>query len=103
MRPGQQDEADEIEWSASPGLTALHDLLRPLLDGGQPEHVTVLWDGRRADMFVDEDGVQKRLPVNVAATAIYRAAWLRRNPGTDPNSMPAIHGTAVLFERIVWH
>lgn len=74
----------------------------PLLDGGDLEHVSVLFGGRRADMFVDDRGIEKDLPRNEAATAIYRANWLSRHPGADPESIPAIYGLAVLFDRIVW-
>jgi hypothetical protein len=80
---------------------ALDALLRPLLDGDDYEHVTVLWRGRRADMFVGENSTDN-LPVNKAATSIYRAATLARSPGINAECLPRIHGTAVLFEEIIW-
>jgi len=43
-----------------------------------------------------------RLPVNVVASAIYRANWQAEYPATNPDELPAIHGTAVLFLRRVW-
>lgn len=85
-----------------PGNGVLRDLLTPLLEGGHLEHVTVLHNGQAADMFVDEDFRAKGLSRNETATAIYRNAWLTRNPGTDPESMPDIAGIAILFSRRVW-
>lgn len=35
------------------------------------EHVSVLFDGKPAHLFVDEDGSTKELPVNERASAIY--------------------------------
>ena len=75
-----------------------------------PEHVRVIRsvdepyrNGEEyLDMFVDETGHAKDLPRNEAATAIYRANWLRQHPGTDPESLPFIAGPAVLFDRRVW-
>lgn len=102
MRPGRETETQTADLPLEPGYDRLKQLIRPLLDGHDLEHVTVLYGDRRADMFVDEMGGCKGLPVNDAATAIYRAAAMRREPDTDPDSLPAIFGTAILFERIVW-
>lgn len=79
------------------------------------EHVNVLWKGKAAHMFVDEDGIMHRLPRNEKATRIYYNYTLRRyhskpekymyNDLTkDPNSayveIPGfqILGTAFLWE-----
>ncbi len=57
------------------------------------------------DLFVDElghvrhSGPKRR---NEDATAIYRANWLRRAGGADPEALPSIAGDAVLFHRIIW-
>jgi len=99
MRPGAAVETREVAYS---GFSALRPLFEELLDGGFPEHVAVLHDGKRADMFVDGDGIAKELDRNGAATAIYRNNTLTRAPGTDPESLPAIVGTAVLCSRRVW-
>jgi hypothetical protein len=95
-------ETRSAELAAEPGFDALDQLLRPLLDGGDLEHVNVFHDGRYTDMFVDEIGMLKGLPRNEAATAIYRNNTLVHVPGTNPESLPAIYGTAVLFNRKVW-
>lgn len=50
--------------------------------GGHSEHVTVLYEGKRASMFVHEFGRIQRLPRNEKATEIYFAASRAR--GIDP-------------------
>ena len=57
------------------------------------------------DMFVNEEGgiEPDPLPVNVAATAIYRFNVLFHEPGkVEAEDMPVIFGHAVLFEKRVW-
>lgn len=94
--------------SDPPTLQEIHKAVMPHLDGASHcEHVTVQHptkepDVPRADMFVDEMGVGRGLPRNDAATKIYRAAWLSTHPGTDPETLPAIYGPAVLFDTQVW-
>lgn len=102
FRPGQDVEISHVEMATDPGYYALKAIIEPLLDGAHMEHVTVLFEGRRGDMFVDEEGQLKGLPRNDAATAIYRAAYLSRQPKADPESMPDIVGTAIVFDRQVW-
>lgn len=102
MRPGAEPEERAIELAAEPGYRTLDAILRPLLDGHDLEHVTVLHSGQRADMFVDEMSAVKGLPRNEAATAIYRNNWLTQHPGEDPERLPAIYGPAILFNRRVW-
>jgi len=86
-----------------PSLADLKKAILPQLDGAEYfEHVTVLFEGGPADMFVDEIGHRKQLPRNELATAIYRAAWLDEHPTDHPESLPWIAGPAVLFGRRVW-
>lgn len=68
------------------------------------EHVTVWHEEHYTDMFVDETGVLKGLPVNLVATKIYQANVMAHetNP-PDPRDMPMIHGDAILFNRRVWY
>lgn len=99
MRPGAEAETREVAYA---GFSELRPLLRELLGGGAPEHVAVLHDGQRADMFVDEDSVAKGLARNGAASAVYRCNTLTREPGTDPENLPAIYGAAILCSRRVW-
>lgn len=100
MRPGVEAEVREIALPTA--YPAIRELITPLLDGGGLEHVTVLHDGQRADMFVDDESVGKGLPRNEAATAIYRNNWLTQHPDAEPESLPAIYGPAVLFSQRVW-
>lgn len=108
-RPGiAEPERGEIEWPEDPGYQRIKALVEPLLgDKERLEHVTVLHNDGPADMFVSEMGhmvltYRVPLPINDAATAIYRAAWMRRHPGDDPHDLPTIAGVAVLFDRRVW-
>ena len=101
LRADGTREDRTIEMVGDPGLAELRGVLEPIL-GGRPEHVAVLHDNRRADMFVDEDFVAKGLPRNAAATAVYRASWMERHPETNPETLPGIAGDAVVFGRTVW-
>ena len=112
LRVGQPAEVREVEFKANredydgPGYEQLRELIEPVL-GGPLEHVSVLWNGERADMFVDELGhveltTRDPLPRNDEATAIYRANWLKQHPGTDPETLAWIAGTAILFRVRVW-
>ena len=86
----------------NPSVIDLQQIVRPILGTAEIEHVSCLYEGAQTDMFVDGDGVAKGLPLNRVATDIYRCAWMTRYPSTDPDTMPAIYGTAVLFGRRVW-
>jgi len=101
LRADGTREDRSVDMAGDPGLAELRDVLEPILTG-RPEHVAVLHEGRRTEMFVHEDGHGEGLPRNEAATAIYRAAWLRNHPADDPETLPCIAGPAVIFDRIVW-
>lgn len=111
FRP-DQDGPDwtEIEFKPfPPNYMQLSEAIKPLIGGGDIEHVSVLFEGQRRDMFVDEFGapVCKGLPRNECATAIYRAATMQGLSGApyngDPESIPAIYGPAVIFQEMVWY
>lgn len=87
-----------------PSLLAIKNAVEPHLDGERLEHVAVLWEGERRDMFVgEESSVNGRMIRNVRATVIYRNNWLTQHPDCDPESLPAISGPAVVFpHRRVW-
>lgn len=98
-----------VDWPEGPDYEMIRRLIEPLLGVEEPlEHVTVLHNGGRRDMFVSEYGhmeltTRPPLPINRAATQIYRNNWITQYPGTDPESMPNIAGIAVLFpDRVVW-
>jgi hypothetical protein len=112
---GGAQERGEIDWPDEPGYDRIKKLVEPLIEG-PIEHVTVLDPSKidadeidpradRRDLFVDELGHVRKTgpkPRNDAATTIYRANWMRMHPTQDPESLPFIAGTAVLFDRIVW-
>lgn len=102
LRPGVLPKPGTFTIPTRPGYALLRELIEPMLDDARLEHVAVLYQGRRGDMFVDEIGSLRDLPVNEHATAIYRAASITQSPGLDPDSLPAIHGPAVVFDRQVW-
>jgi hypothetical protein len=88
---------------ATPSLEQLHKIIDPHLDDGRMERVTVFYKGGYRDMFVDEEFQAKGLRYNVVATGIYRAGYLAQHPDTDPCTLGAILGPAVLFTgRRVW-
>jgi hypothetical protein len=101
-------ERGEVDWPREPGYKLIKALVEPLLGDDEPlEHVTVLHDGKRCDMFVSEYGHMRLntrgpLPINDRATAIYRTNWMTQYPETDPETLPDIAGVAILFHRIVW-
>lgn len=109
FKPGDSAvERGEIDWPPEPGYKLIKALVESLLGDGEPlEHVSVLHDGRRRDMFVSDLGhmhltTRGPLPINDRATAIYRNNWMTRYPDSDPETLPTIAGTAILFHRIVW-
>jgi hypothetical protein len=109
-RVGQSEpERGETDWPSNPGYDRIKALVEPLLGEGEPlEHVSVLHKGHRRDMFVSELGhrdltTRGPLPINDEGTKIYRNYSLAMEPGRDPESLPDIAGTAVLFPtRTVW-
>lgn len=101
-----------VQWTSYPGYKELQAVLSPYFD--DLEHVTV-WTGEDTDfigpqgrkvpgyndMFVDQHGQMKELPVNKTATAIYRAnAIVHCKAKAD--ELPCIYGVAVLFKNQVW-
>ncbi len=102
FRVGAEPETRTVSLEPEPGYDVLKGLIDPCLGGGHLEHVTVLHEGQRTDMFVDDESVAKGLPRNEAATAIYRNNWLTQHPEDDPESLPAIYGPAILMSRRVW-
>jgi hypothetical protein len=112
-RPGAPPLRKWTVLDPEPAYLAIAAIVQPYLGAGRPiERVRVIKPGSETkrelaesdavDMFVDEMGLMIGLPPNPEATRIYRANWLRRNPGADPDSLSHIAGPAVLFLRQVW-
>jgi len=109
LKPGDVPvERGEVDWPKEPGYQLIKALVEPLLGDNEPlEHVAVLHDGKRRDMFVSEYGhmrltTREPLPINDRATAVYRNNWMTQHPDQDPETLPGIAGNAILFHRIVW-
>lgn len=103
IRANGDEEVHTVELPARPDYFQLKAIVQPLIgDRNDFERVAVLHDGKATDMFVDENGLLKGLPLNTKASAIYRANWLKQHPKVDPESLPPIVGPAVLFSRRVW-
>ena len=98
-----REEVVETDLPPRPNLHQLKEVMAPYFPNAYTEHVNVLVGSRYTDMFVDEDGLTKRLPRNEKATAIYRNNWLTQHPNTDPEMMACIVGPAVVFSDRVWY
>jgi hypothetical protein len=104
--PQGEIEFYSVKLEGDPGYKKLCQTLDPIFGPHQWEHVSVLWEEKPADMFVDENGRFKNLEFNQRASEIYWANWLMRF-GDTPKvraeliSSP-IGGKAVLFHRKVW-
>ena len=81
------------------GYDQIKAIVEPILKQ-RLEHVSVLWQGKRADMFVGDESALDDLPVNRLATEIYHAAGKQR--GANMAGAPVIYGPAVVFDQIVW-
>ena len=118
-------EWKDVQLPAEPTLDQLRNYIAPVVPNF--EHVSVLFQGHQADMFVDEKSQINGLESNEAATMVY---WtnriIHRLTEADPtlrgltldelcrraldvakdelrsSSAPAIAGPAVLFEKRVW-
>lgn len=97
-RPGKPVEHAEKLWTGS--FSEIKPLINELVEG-RLEHVAVLFNGKRADMFVEEHSAGN-MPVNDEATKIYHAASLSREPKADTSDWPKVYGVAVVFDQIVW-
>jgi len=101
FKPDGDHDVLEVDLARDPGYIELKKLVEPLLSGGM-ERVTVKFQDKVVDMFVDEIGLLKGLPRNEAATMIYRKNTLDHNPEMDPEELSFIAGVAVVFNRPVW-
>jgi len=103
IQPDGTEETHQVELAAEPTYHELKAVIQPIIGERQDfEHVAVLHDGKRTDMFVNENGLLMGLPRNPGATAIYRNNWLSSHPEDDPESLNFIVGPVVLFRRRVW-
>jgi hypothetical protein len=105
LSTGGGNSTQSIELDEFPSLAKLREIVEPHLSGAAMLPVRVLHPDMRTgeivDMFVDAAALFKRLPLNVEATRLYRAAHLRFHPEDDPDELPSIAGVAVVFMRRV--
>ncbi len=106
--PDGTETAGECEMKEQPTYDEINAVVRPLIrtlltKSDYFEHVTVLHEGERRDMFVDDEGQAKNLDRNEKATTVYRHNWLTAHPETEPETVPYIYGDAVLFGRRIWY
>ena len=92
-------ERKEVDFPNDPGYDQLSSIISPILEGAFMEHVFVIHNGEYTDMFVDEQGALKELPINKRASEIYNEN-MRIHTGYV--GCGCIFGKAVLFDRRVW-
>ncbi len=85
------------ESSKNPSLKKMQEYV-----GGYIEHISVLYKGKPATMYANEEGATNwhpgyPLPVNKPATDIYHAFTLSRGL---PAPVAKIHGAAIVLEGI---
>jgi hypothetical protein len=104
LRTSGERETHSVDLPQDPGLSQLEALVLPIIGKKNwMERVGLTHEGKPVDMFVDENGHLKDLPLNLTATLIYHAHIAGPNyPFTNPDALPYIAGDAVLFHRRVW-
>lgn len=101
---GTESSVHMVDLAEKPTFDAIGTAVEPLLGFSMldTERVNVFQAGSYTDLFVHDSGALLGLPRNERATAIYRHNVLAHEPGTDPESLPAIYGPAVLSSRRIW-
>ena len=105
-KPGEPMIQETKMLPAAPGFKDL-EFVHDIIGCTHLEHVSVLFEGQRNDMFCDEDFREKGLPFNLAATEIYRAATMSRIKAgavlrCSILDLPMICGTAIVITPRVW-
>jgi hypothetical protein len=103
IHPSGREDRFSARLPAEPTYQQLVSVISPHFPNAEFEHVYVLWDDKPLDMFVDEQGQRKQLPLNPRATKIYRNNWMTQHPDADPESLPTVVGLALLFSRRIWN
>lgn len=66
------------------------------------QRVSVVLDGRTADMFVEDANQPGEHPLNERATLIYNRQYLLDHADVDIDRLPRIYGPALVFDDPVW-
>lgn len=106
IEPTGHIETGSKDLPAKPGYADLK-FIAPLIRARHFEHVTILYNGERRDMFVDELGLLEDRPYNPLATMLYRQNTMVRCLAQGQKLLPSeighIVGPAVFFPtRQVW-
>ena len=86
----------------APDYDQIKKELDPIFGNLAWEHVTVIADGERRDMFVDDTGLLMGLSLNVEATLIYQTNTLGFKPAAPAEGLSPIVGTAILYNTRMW-
>ena len=92
----------EFKLEDKPGENAkqVRAILQNVFGDAYSERVTVFWEQGYCEMYVDEIGQIKGLPLNPRATEIYRNNIMVHEPGRHvATDLPTVAGDVVLFDR----
>jgi hypothetical protein len=94
-------ETDGAVTSVSFSTPPTFDDIRQWVSCETLEHVSVLFKGREAHMYVDEDGLSKDLPLNHRASRIYANVLLSRigRPTYDDLTIEPSRGVVISQDR----
>lgn len=105
LDPNGSEQTGVVMRDKVAGYDKLKRFVEPILQKTRAEarlkHVAVLYENKRASMFVDDEGVAHGQPINKQATAIYWASSRARGESPD-NTWPRIHGVAIVFNANLW-
>lgn len=100
LTPGEPPRSERWDLPDAPTPPELYAQIAPVLRAQQLERRSVIYGGRRTDMFLDAHAISKGQQVNRTATNISRHELMQHAeiaPRAD--ELPAVHGTVVLFEE----
>ncbi|MGL5156246.1 MAG: hypothetical protein ACRC9H_15195 [Aeromonas veronii] len=104
LRASGERVTHSVDLPQDPHLQQLEAIVLPVIgERNWMVRVGLTFEDHPVDMFVDEFGHAKELPLNLTATLIYHAHIAGPNyPFTNPEGLPYIVGDVVLFHRRVW-
>lgn len=102
LTDGTGSDQHQIELPDEPSFEDVRPAIERFLGNVPMEHIKLKVDGQPRDMFVDPLAEMKDLPINNMATAFYRADFMTKHPETSEDSLPRVHGVAVIFDQLLW-
>ena len=100
-RANGTEDRGSLDWPKEPGHERIIPMVKAIIN--EPAiHISVLFDGYRADMFVEytdevDEGVKLK---NVKATEMYCRYLMSK--GVPEQYLPTIRGDVVVFPRRIW-